>query len=79
MNKIIFTSDRLFMSVVGPGGSWKTRLIFSMLPSEIRENLLFLQEISAFVQRNIRKTGFRVCLLSQYPNDPTTRELSPCL
>ena len=34
MNKIIFTSDRLFMSVVGPGGSGKTRLIFSMLASE---------------------------------------------
>ena len=34
MNKIIFTSDRLIMSVVGPGGSWKTRLIFSMLASE---------------------------------------------
>ena len=34
MNKIIFTSDRLFMSVVGPGGSGKTRLISSMLASE---------------------------------------------
>ena len=31
MNKIVFTGDRLFMSVVGPGGSVKTRLIFSML------------------------------------------------
>ena len=33
MNKIIFTDDRLFMSVVGPSGSGKTRLIFSMLTS----------------------------------------------
>ena len=33
MNKIIFTNDRLFMSLVGPGGSGKTRLIFSMLAS----------------------------------------------
>ena len=33
MNKIIFRSDRLFLSVVGPGGSGKTRLIFSMLAS----------------------------------------------
>ena len=31
MNKIIFTNDRLFMSVVGPSGSGKTRLIFKML------------------------------------------------
>ena len=34
MNKIIFTSDRLFMSVVGQGGSGTTRLIFSMLSSK---------------------------------------------
>ena len=34
MNKIIFTNDRLFMAVVGPGGSGKTRLIFSMLASQ---------------------------------------------
>ena len=34
MNKIIFTNDRLFMSVVGPSGSGKTRLIFSMLASQ---------------------------------------------
>ena len=33
MNKIIFTNDRLFMSVVGPSGSSKTRLIFKMLAS----------------------------------------------
>ena len=33
MNKIIFTNDRLFMSMVGPSGSGKTRLIFSMLAS----------------------------------------------
>ena len=33
MNKIIFTNDRLFMSVVGPSGSGKTRLIFKMLAS----------------------------------------------
>ena len=31
MNKIIFTNDRLFMALVGPGGSGKTRLIYSML------------------------------------------------
>ena len=34
MNKIIFTNDRFFMSVVGPSGSGKTRLIFSMLASQ---------------------------------------------
>ena len=33
MNKIIFTNDRLFMSVVGPSGSGNTRLIFKMLAS----------------------------------------------
>ena len=33
MNKIIFTNDRLFMSIVGPSGSGKSRLIFSMLAS----------------------------------------------
>ena len=33
MNKIIFTNDRLFMAIVGPGGSGKTRLIYSMLAS----------------------------------------------
>ena len=33
MNKIIFTNDRLFMSLVGPGGSGKTRLIFAMIAS----------------------------------------------
>ena len=33
MNKIIFTDDRLFMALVGPGGSGKTRLIYSMLAS----------------------------------------------
>ena len=33
MNKIIFTNDRLFMALVGPGGSGKTRLIYSMLAS----------------------------------------------
>ena len=35
MNKIIFTNDRLFMALVGPGGSGKTRLIYSMLASPI--------------------------------------------
>ena len=30
MNKIIFTNDRLFMSLVGPAGSGKTRLVFAM-------------------------------------------------
>ena len=34
MNKIIFTNDRFFMAVVGPGGSGKTRLIVSMLASQ---------------------------------------------
>ena len=33
MNKIISTSDRLFMSLMGPGGSGKTRLIFATLAS----------------------------------------------
>ena len=33
MNKINFTNDRLFMALVGPGGSGKTRLIYSMLAS----------------------------------------------
>ena len=33
MNKFIFTNDRLFMALVGPGGSGKTRLIYSMLSS----------------------------------------------
>ena len=33
MNKIIFTNDRLLMSVVGPSGSGKSRLIFKMLAS----------------------------------------------
>ncbi len=33
MNKIIFTEDRLFMTVVGPSGCGKTRLIFNMLLS----------------------------------------------
>ena len=33
MNKIIFTNDRLFMSLVGPGGSGETRLKFPMLAS----------------------------------------------
>ena len=33
MNKTIFTSDRIFMSLVAPGGSGKTRLIFAMLTS----------------------------------------------
>ena len=33
MNKIIFTNDRLFMALVGPGGSGKTRLNYSMLAS----------------------------------------------
>ena len=34
MNKIIFATERVFMSVVGPTGSGKTRLIFSMLTSK---------------------------------------------
>ena len=34
LKKIIFTSDYVFMFVVGPGGSGETRLIFSMLASE---------------------------------------------
>ena len=34
MNKIIFSNDRLFMSVVEPSGSGKTRLIFSMFASQ---------------------------------------------
>ena len=29
MNKIIFTNDRLFMSLVGPGGSGETRLMLA--------------------------------------------------
>ena len=33
MNKMHFTNDRLFMSVVGPGGSGKTRPIIAMLAS----------------------------------------------
>ena len=33
MNKIIFTNDRLFMALVGPGGWGKTRPIYSMLAS----------------------------------------------
>jgi len=31
MNKVIFTEDRLFMTVVGPSGSGKTQLIYQML------------------------------------------------
>ena len=33
MNKIVFTNDRLFMALVGPGCPCKTRLIYSMLTS----------------------------------------------
>ena len=33
MNKIIFTNDRSFLALVGPGSSGKTRLIHSMLAS----------------------------------------------
>jgi adenylate kinase family enzyme len=31
MNKLIFTEDRVFMTVVGPSGSGKTQLIYQML------------------------------------------------
>ena len=34
MNKTIFTTERVFMSVAGPSGSGKTRLIFSMQSSK---------------------------------------------
>lgn len=34
MNKIIFTDERLFMSIVGPSGCGKTQLIFSMLAGD---------------------------------------------
>ena len=58
MNKIIFTNDRLFMSVVGPSGSGKTRLIFSMLASQtfypkFEKNLLFLQGVSTNFQGDV--------------------------
>ena len=33
MNEIIVNDDRQFMSVVGPRGSEKTRIVFSMLAS----------------------------------------------
>ena len=33
MTKIIFTNDRLFVALVGPEGSGKTRLIYAMLAS----------------------------------------------
>ena len=34
MNEIIFTTERVFMSVVGPSESGNPRLIFSMLTSK---------------------------------------------
>ena len=58
MKKIIFTNERLFMALVGPGGSGKTRHMFVMLASlnvflsQAPKNLLFLLGISAFVQQS---------------------------
>ena len=59
MNKIIFTNGRLFMALVGPGGSGKTRLIYSMLASPttfyppIEKTFLLLQGISTAFPRNV--------------------------
>ena len=52
MNKIISTSDRLFMAVCGPSCCGKTELIFKMLLvgtffPRISNNLLFLSARSA--------------------------------
>ena len=50
INKIIITSDRVFMCLVGPGGSRKTRLMFAKLASAItlfpnlQENYYFYKE-----------------------------------
>ena len=57
MNKIIFTNDWLFMSVVGPSGSGKTRLICKIFASPTtfkpsRKNLLLFQRVPTTVQRN---------------------------
>ena len=54
MNRMIFTTDWLFMTLVGPGGSGKARLIHAMLvfPTSYWQNLVFLQRVSTFLQNN---------------------------
>ena len=83
MNKIIFTNDRLFMSLVGPSGSGKTRFIFSMLASQtfypkFAKNLLFLQGVSTNFQGDVWKVGDCVCSLSGVSNDQGITKLFSC-
>ena len=63
MNKIIFTNDRLFMAIVGPGGSGKTRLIYSMLASPttflpaIEKTYYFYKEYQPLFKEMSEKLG----------------------
>ena len=56
MNKLIFPSHRLFMSLVGPGGSGWTRFIFAILASpttfylKLQSTYYFYQEYQSFFQ-----------------------------
>ena len=79
MNKIIFTSDRLFMSVVGPGGSGKTRLFFSMLASKtfrpsFKKTFYFYKEYQPLFNEMAKKLNI-VCSLSRFQHDQEVRGL----
>ena len=51
MNKILFTNERIFISLVRPSGSGKSHRIFSWLKigtflTSIRQNCFFLSTLS---------------------------------
>ena len=72
MNKIIFTNDRLFMALVGSGGSGKSHLIYWMLASPtfypkkhfIEKTFLFYKENQPLFQNMSERLNieFIACL-----------------
>ena len=73
MNKIIFTTDRVFMALVGPSGTEKTQLIIKMLQGHTfypKVNpVCFLKGISTTVWhffKNTTDTIYKVHFVRQY-------------
>ena len=70
MNKIIFTDDRVFMSVVGPSGCGKSQLIFAMLNAKtfqptFEKIYFFYQQYQSLykeMQEKLKFTEFVPCI-----------------